>query len=60
MYYSREDRIRMEAASQSINETIRLIEERLDTTFRRGDTPSASRDIMIETLGRLLEERRLP
>ncbi len=60
MYYSREQRIRKEAASQAINKTIQLTGERLDIVFPPGVTPSDSRDIMIEILSRLLEESRLP
>ena len=47
--YTRKDwgkRIRMEAASQAIENTIQAVEAGLDTRFPRGSTPTESRNIM--------------
>ena len=47
---ARENRIRMEAASQAIENTIQAVESGLDTTFPRGSTPTESRNIMRSIL----------
>ena len=55
LFYGRtEADIRKEAASQAIENTIRAVEEALDTEFPRGNTPTESRDIMR----RFLQSRR--
>ena len=46
--------IRQEAASQAINKTIRLVEQRLDIEVPRVGTPTQNRDEMIETLRRMI------
>lgn len=48
------DHIRAEAASQAINETIRLISERTGIQFPQVGTPSENRAAMIEILRRRL------
>lgn len=51
--YTRRDwerRIRMEAASQAIENTIQAVEDGLGTKFPRGNTPSESRIIMQNIL----------
>lgn len=47
---NREQRIRMEAASQAINKTIRLMSERTGIPFPLVGTPSDDRDAMIEII----------
>ena len=49
-----EDVIRQEAASQAINKTIRLVEQRLDIKFIRVGTPTENRDEMIEALRNMI------
>ena len=51
-----DNRIRMEAASQAIENTIQAVENALDTKFPRGDTPTESRNIMRSML--MLQSRR--
>ena len=46
----REERIRMEAASQAINRTIQMMEAGLNIRFPRVGTPTENRDAMIEEL----------
>ena len=51
--YTRNDwerRIRMEAASQAIENTIQAVEAGLGTKFPRGSTPAESRNIMQSIL----------
>ena len=48
--YSREERIRKEAASQAINKTIRLMAIRLNIPFPSVGTPTDYRDLMIEII----------
>lgn len=45
-----ENRIRMEAASRAIENTIQAVEDGLGTTFPRGSTPTESRNIMRSIL----------
>ena len=45
-----ENRIRMEAASQAIENTIQAVEVGLGTKFPRGNTPTESRNIMRSIL----------
>ena len=49
-----EDLIRKEAASQAINKTIRLVEQRLGIQIIRVGTPTENRDEMIDTLRDML------
>lgn len=51
-----ENRIREEASSRSILKTIRMVENRLGIALPRGDTPSESRIMMIETLAVLIPQ----
>lgn len=44
------ERIRKEAASQGIENTIQAVEDGLGTILPRGDTPSESRSIMRDFL----------
>ena len=46
----RENHIRMEAASQAIENTIQAVEDGLGTKFPRGSTPTESRRIMRSIL----------
>lgn len=51
--YTRKDwerRVRMEAASQAIENTIQAVEAGLGTKFPRGSTPTESRNIMQNIL----------
>ena len=50
LMYSREDRIRKEAASQAIKKTIRLMGMRLNIQFPSVGTPTEDRDLMIEII----------
>ena len=56
IHYTRanEDRIRGDASSRSIHKTIKMVETRLGIELPRGNTPSESRDIMVETLAILI------
>ncbi len=54
MHSSREECIRMEAASQAINKTIRLMRRRLNINFPSDGTPTENRDLMIEIIRRRL------
>ena len=45
-----ENRIRKEAASQAIENTIQAVEDGLGTKFPRGSTPTESRTIMRNIL----------
>ena len=58
VHYTRanETRIRKEASSRSIHTTIRMMETRLGLAFPRGETPSESRDIMIEMIAVLIPQ----
>ena len=47
-YY--EDAIRQEAASQAINKTIRMVEQRLDIQIPKVGSPSENRELMIEII----------
>ena len=49
-----EEHIRKEAASQSINKTIRLVGEGVNIPFSLSGTPTENRDAMIEILRRRL------
>ena len=49
---NREQRIRAQAASQAIENTIKAVESGLGTAFPRGSTPSESRAIMQSILRR--------
>ena len=49
-----ENRIRMEAASQAIENTIQAVEAGMGVRFPRGNTPTESRNIME----RILRSRR--
>ena len=46
----RENRIRMEAASQAIENTIQAVESGMGLRFPRGSTPTESRSIMQRIL----------
>ena len=46
----RENRIRKEATSQAIENTIQAVEDGLGTNFPRGSTPTESRNIMRSIL----------
>lgn len=46
----RENRIRMEAASRAIENTIQAVEAGMGIRFPRGSTPSESRNIMRSIL----------
>ena len=51
--YTRKDwekRVRKEAASQAIENTIQAVEDGLGTKFPRGSTPTESRNIMRSIL----------
>ena len=53
LMYARKDwekRIRMEAASQAIENTIQAVEDGLGTKFPRGTTPTESSNIMRSIL----------
>ena len=52
-----EERIRMEAASQAINKTIRRVEERLNIFVPPVGSPTQRRDQMIDILDSLLRNR---
>ena len=45
------EKIRKEAASQAIHKTIKMLETELGIEFPRGNTPSESREIMVEIIG---------
>ena len=45
---------RKEASSKTIYKTIYMVETALGIEFPRGNTPSESREIMIETLADIL------
>ena len=53
-----ENRIREEASSQSIYKTSKWSKPGLGIVFQRGDTPSESRAIIIETLAILISQSR--
>lgn len=58
MYRSREDYIRIQAASQSINETVRQAWEALGVYQPpRGDTPTESREMLNGYLRRIRRRR---
>ena len=48
-------RIRKEAASQAIYVTIGMVEDALGVPFPRGQTPSESRELMLNILGSMLK-----
>lgn len=52
------ERIRKEAASQGIENTIQAVEDGLGVTFPRGDTPSESRSIMVGIIVILAGKRK--
>ena len=44
------ERIRIEASSQAINKTIRLVSEELNITFPQLGTPTENRAAMVDVL----------
>ena len=53
-----DEQIRAEAASQAIEKTIQMVEEALGGTFPRENSPTDSRDIMIDILRSTRQKKR--
>lgn len=57
MYRGQQNQKEAEAASKAIEKTIQGMENRIGVKFRRGSTPSESREIMYEGIAILVRGR---